>query len=155
MDGYEKDQLFSSLYEILNLYYRTNDLKQTLEFSLEKILKFSWLEVESKAGILSFWVCQSNEKKSLYGGHSSVWLEHLVVAQKVMGSSPIAHPPSFWPHRLTIRTSLFQGENTGSSKGIPSGDSRWGHKKFFNYEIKKIHLIILHIFMLLKLTDNI
>jgi len=61
MDGYEKDQLFSSLYEILNLYYRTNDLKQTLEFSLEKILKFSWLEVESKAGIM-LW---KEEKKAL------------------------------------------------------------------------------------------
>jgi len=52
MDGFEKDQLFSQLYEILNFYHTSEDLKQTLEFALDKILKFSWLEVQRKGGIM-------------------------------------------------------------------------------------------------------
>ncbi len=44
-------------------------------------------------------------------------VERQIVALVVVGSSPIAHPIK-WPHRLTVRTSLFQGENTGS---IPVG----------------------------------
>ncbi len=44
-------------------------------------------------------------------------VERQIVALVVTGSSPVAHPFQ-WPHRLTVRTSLFQGENTGS---IPVG----------------------------------
>ena len=33
-----------------------------------------------------------NPHLSVSGGRSSAWLEHLVVAQEVVGSSPIAHP---------------------------------------------------------------
>ncbi len=52
MDGLEKDQLFSQLYEILNFYHASANLKETLEFALDKILKFNWLEVQAKAGIM-------------------------------------------------------------------------------------------------------
>ena len=44
-------------------------------------------------------------------------VEHQVVALRVVGSSPIAHPPIifFWPHRLMVRTSPFHGGNRGSN----------------------------------------
>ncbi len=35
-----------------------------------------------------------------YGGHSSIRLEHLVVAQEVVGSSPIGHP---YFHSASVR----------------------------------------------------
>ncbi len=37
------------------------------------------------------------------GGRSSVWLEHLVVAQEVVGSSPIAHPYNSVAGRGAVR----------------------------------------------------
>ncbi|MCS7204385.1 MAG: PAS domain-containing protein [Leptospiraceae bacterium] len=61
MDSYEKDQFFSNFYEILNLFYTNDDLHTILDKSLEIILTFPWLEVESRGGIM-LW---NKEKKQL------------------------------------------------------------------------------------------
>ncbi len=52
MLGYEMDQLYSKLYEILGFYMTSNDLKMILNFSLERILKLPFLEVLKKGGIM-------------------------------------------------------------------------------------------------------
>lgn len=51
MIGYEKDQFYSKLYEILSFHYISQDLKTILNFALERILKLPWLEILSKGGI--------------------------------------------------------------------------------------------------------
>ncbi len=52
MVGYERDQVFSKLYEVLAFYYDSNDLKAILDFALKKILELPWLEVQKKGGIM-------------------------------------------------------------------------------------------------------
>lgn len=61
MIGYEKDQFYSKLYEILNFYYTSNDLKTILNFALEKVLQLPWLEILGKGGIM-LW---NSEKEKL------------------------------------------------------------------------------------------
>ncbi|MFN3605509.1 MAG: adenylate/guanylate cyclase domain-containing protein [Leptonema sp. (in: bacteria)] len=64
MDGYEKDQLYSKLYEILSFYYISNDLKLILNFALERILKLPWLEIQKKGGIM-LWN-EENQELEMY-----------------------------------------------------------------------------------------
>lgn len=61
MVGYEMDQLYSKLYEIMGIYVSSNDLKMILNFALERILKLPFLDILKKGGIM-LW---NPEKKEL------------------------------------------------------------------------------------------
>jgi PAS domain S-box-containing protein len=54
MDEYEKNEIYSQFFQIKDYYNKNQDisLKEILTYALEQVLKFPWLEVQNKGGIM-------------------------------------------------------------------------------------------------------